>query len=162
MCSLRRGVFALMAVCTLLFAASAAAGPLDTALFAAGSSLCPAAIGPQNLQPAFLAVTAYCEADCWNDSTVSCSGTTCSAVDSSCPSQRGYVQCGTSTYYCPVCPTPACSPNGSTRWVNYGCCCGAPVAKQNHRQQICVGGSWQYTSNYSCYGSCSDPYGCDW
>lgn len=150
MCSLRQAVFVLTAVCTLLMAAPVAAA----------SSSCPAATGLNDLEPAFLAPAAYCEASCWNDSTVSCSGTTCSAVDSACPSQRGYVQCGTSSpIYCPACPA-ACT-NGSTRWVNWGCCCGAPVAKQNHRQQICVNGVWQNTTNYSCYGSCSDPYGCE-
>lgn len=37
----------------------------------------------------------------------------------------------------------------------------APIAKQNRRQQICVNGTWQNTTNVSCYGSCRDPYGCE-
>lgn len=59
-------------------------------------------------------------ANCWDGSTVTCTGTSSSAVNSSCPSQRGYCT-GTSsgTIYCPVCPTGGCTAtaqcaNGST------------------------------------------------
>ncbi len=72
-------------------------------------------------------------ADCWNGSTVSCSGgvgTTCSAIDSNCSSQRGYVRCGSSYTYCPSCPS--CSIEGfacsSNAWCASKCdlVCGLP------------------------------------
>ncbi len=52
---------------------------------------------------------ATCTATCSGGSTVTCTGTACSAVDSACPSQRGYVTCGSTTIWCPACaPPPQC------------------------------------------------------
>jgi hypothetical protein len=49
-------------------------------------------------------------ANCWNGSTVTCTGTTSSAVNSSCPSQRGSCTGSTSgTINCPACPTGGCT-----------------------------------------------------
>jgi len=70
------------------------------------------------------AALSTCTADCWNGSSVTCTGSSCSATDSSCPTQRGYCW-GTDTgyKYCPVCCSAtlpcwkldgrSCSPNGS-------------------------------------------------
>lgn len=48
-------------------------------------------------------ITAYCEADCGSHPSVSCEGSSCSAVDRNCPSQKGYVQCDGDYQYCPDC-----------------------------------------------------------
>lgn len=61
-------------------------------------------------------------ANCWDGSTVTCTGTSSSAVNSNCSAgQRGYCTgTDTGTINCPACPTPpsctataACSPSGS-------------------------------------------------
>ncbi len=50
---------------------------------------------------------ATCTATCSGGSTVSCGGTsTCNAVNAACPSQQGYVTCGSTTTWCPACPPP--------------------------------------------------------
>ena len=56
-------------------------------------------------EPIFMSCTA--SATCYNGTTVNCSvGTgSCTGVNAACPSQRGYVQCGATTTYCPACPT---------------------------------------------------------
>jgi hypothetical protein len=85
-------------------------------------------------------------ANCWNGSTVTCSGTTSSAVDSACPGQRGYCT-GTSsgTINCPACPTTGCtasttcSPSGSVS------CSGAS-------------GSSDCFSVRNCYAYCDGVY----
>jgi hypothetical protein len=51
---------------------------------------------------------ATCTAVCHNGSTVSCTASSCSAVNASCPSQRGSVTCGATTTYCPACPSAGC------------------------------------------------------
>lgn len=47
-----------------------------------------------------------CQASCWNGTSVTCSGSSCSAYDSNCGNDfRGYCTGSTSgTKYCPVCP----------------------------------------------------------
>jgi hypothetical protein len=66
-----------------------------------------------------------CVADCWDGSQVSCSGTTCNVVDSSCPSIRGYVKCGTTTKNCPICPIEICSVIGVS--CSYDSTCRPPT-----------------------------------
>jgi hypothetical protein len=47
-----------------------------------------------------------CTANC-GTSTVSCTGTSCTAVDSNCANKvRGRVTCGSTTTYCPPCSPP--------------------------------------------------------
>ena len=78
-----------------------------------------------------------CSAYCWDGSTASCYGTSCSAVDSSCPSQRGYCTGSSSgTRYCPACP---CSATAS-------CPGGGSVS--------CTGTSGCFAIN-NCYASCN-------
>lgn len=51
-------------------------------------------------------------ANCWDGSTRSCQGynstVSCTAVDSNCPGQRGYVTCDGTTTLCPACPPGSC------------------------------------------------------
>jgi hypothetical protein len=65
-------------------------------------------------EPDACSATAYCH----NGTVLNCStggSGTCQGVDSSCPSQRGYVVCAGSYTYCPACPgncppgAPACT-----------------------------------------------------
>lgn len=87
-----------------------------------------------------------CSADCWDGSTVSCSGTSCSAHDSACPGVRG--ECwgsSTGTRYCPVCPNSQCNA--------YAVCSGSgPVTCTGSSPQSCqeldycwVICDWNYT-----------------
>lgn len=74
-----------------------------------------------------------CNALCQDGSYVSCYGTSCTAVDASCPSQRGYCTgTSTGTRYCPVCTcsatascpdgsTVSCTGTGSTCFAINGC-----------------------------------------
>lgn len=51
-------------------------------------------------------------ANCGSASPVSCSGSgTCTAVDRSCQTQRGYVQCDSIRTYCPPCSKPPLDPD---------------------------------------------------
>jgi len=77
-------------------------------------------------EPVGVAVTSSCTAHCWDGSTVTCSGTTCSAQDSNCVG-GGQGQCtGTSsgTILCPSCPTctTTCQSGGSVS-CRYGSTC---------------------------------------
>jgi hypothetical protein len=60
-----------------------------------------AANKPSAKKPAF-GVKSFCSANCWNGGTVSCSGSTCSAVDGSCP-EPGHVTCDGVTTSCSAC-----------------------------------------------------------
>jgi len=79
-----------------------------------------------------------CIALCQNGSSVSCSGTSCSAVDANCPTQRGYCTGTTSgTKYCPVC---TCSATAT-------CPIGGPVS--------CTGTGGTCFAFNGCYASCN-------
>lgn len=76
-----------------------------------GASQCQApalalgkALGLDPVEPMFLSCSA--QANCWNSTTVSCNvgSGSCTGVDSSCPGQNGYVQCGSTFISCPTCP----------------------------------------------------------
>lgn len=65
-----------------------------------------------------------CQASCWNGTSVSCSGSSCSAYDSSCGNGfRGYCTGSTSgTKYCPVCP--GCTANATCPFGSSISCTG--------------------------------------
>jgi hypothetical protein len=88
----------------------AMAAPLSAADQAFIASLSAPAPVPAAKRPA-LGEKALCNAsaNCWDGSTVSCSGnnstTSCSAADSNCSGgQRGSVTCDGVTTFCPPCP----------------------------------------------------------
>ncbi len=92
------------------------------------------------------AVTATCTADCGADPDVSCSGSSCTAVDRNCAiGERGYVSC-TSETWCPT-PCPVCN-DGETRWIDTGGCCKSFLAQRDY--QRCIGGQWVH-QYYGCY-----------
>jgi hypothetical protein len=91
--------------------------------------------------------TAYCgELNPW----VQCQyASSCSAVDANCPTERGYVICDGTTYYCNACCT-----NGQTRSVIAGptCSCEEPGTTPRDRY-LCVNGNWEYQ-----YSFCGGPF----
>ena len=103
--------FSLALAAFSFLASPALAVPLSAADQAFIASLAkPAAPVPAAKQPA-LGEKALCtaSANCWDGSTVSCSGnnstTSCSATDSNCGGgQRGSVTCDGVTTFCPPCP----------------------------------------------------------
>ena len=95
----------------------------------------------------------FCQADCGNGTTVSCSGTTCSAQDRNCSwGIRGSVTCGSQTYQCPNLCGGECTP-GAEKQEPDGCC--TPY-KGRFRWYLCnSAGYWEVTPNYTCYGGCN-------
>jgi hypothetical protein len=91
--------------------------------------------------------TAYCgELNPW----VQCQyASSCTAVDANCPTERGYVICDGTTYYCNACCT-----NGQIRSVIAGptCSCEEPGTTPRDRYQ-CVNGNWEYQ-----YSFCGGPF----
>lgn len=81
---------------------------------AAGFAQVPAVAGscvqPQNEVLFALGLEkSTCTANCGNGTTVTCTAPgTCTAVDRSCPSQRGHVTCSNGTFQCPT----ACGSGG--------------------------------------------------
>lgn len=95
-------------------------------------------------------------ADCGEYTDVSCAsdvnGTTCQAVDRDCSiGQRGYVRCGSSYTYCPVCPI--CT-EGTYRWVTSRACCEDGSRMKKILQERCSGGRWVSTGAWTCGGKC--------
>src|SRR3954451_6555735 len=101
-----------------------------------------AAKKPSAKKPAF-GVKSFCSANCWNGGTVSCSGSSCSAVNGSCP-EPGHVPCDGVTTSCSSC-APGCGPD----WCNESACAAN-----------CSNAGCDY--DYTCYDypSCSDHCRC--
>jgi hypothetical protein len=93
-----------------------------------------------------------CIADCGDlNSGVSCSGTTCSAVnqDQTCPGGPGHVTCDGVTTYCAPCCT-----NGTFRMVTTGPTCGCADGMTTPKDRYqCVNGLWEYQSSF-----CGAPF----
>jgi hypothetical protein len=112
-----------------------------------GVSALAGAAGPVPGAPGdeVLVVKSVCSADCGEYADVSCSGTTCNAVDRNCAAgQRGYVVCSGTTIYCPVCPAePECT-TGETKTVHTGICCDFPDMPDGEMVKTyrCINGSW--------------------
>jgi len=93
-----------------------------------------------------------CIADCGDlNSSVSCSGSVCNAVnqDQTCPAGPGYVTCDGQTFYCAACCT-----NGAIRNVTTGptCSCEDGQTTPKDRYQ-CVNGLWVYQFSF-----CGGPF----
>lgn len=103
--------------------------------------------------PFVQASSAFCEADCGNGATISCSGTSCSAQDRNCSlGIQGSVSCDGRTSFClPACE---CTP-GAEKQEPDGCC--TPY-KGKFRWYVCnSSGVWEWTPYYTCYGGCTPP-----
>jgi hypothetical protein len=107
-------------------------------------------------------IESTCTASCGGTSTVSCSTSgTCTAVDRSCPTQRGYVQCGTTKTNCPfACPVNNCGQNGicATNCSPPDPDCPSNPCQDNPAQGCYYVWSPQdlccYTSNAGCFDIC--------
>lgn len=86
------------------FLASLAAMPVAPA---------PAAKPPGSDPPVGAFALCTATANCWDGTTRYCEGNnspaSCTAVDSNCPGQQGYVTCDGATTWCPACEDP-CPP----------------------------------------------------
>lgn len=112
--------------------AAPAAPAVDETAAPATSPACPT--GPL-AEASFLSTLSTCTADCWDGSTVTCTGSSCQAADSACLSgQRGYCSSPEGGYvYCPVCSCPSpscddldgqvCKPHNSTCYMLIGGAC---------------------------------------
>lgn len=132
-------------------AVEAAAAPVDLAALAAEPAATPAGppagCGPwPDLAPALAAqpaepmLSGVCTANCWDGSTRTCTGNSCSATDSNCPNVRG--QCWSDlegTKFCPFCPDCALT----------NCGCDAQPCVKNSQCGTCDG--------LACF--CSGPVG---
>jgi hypothetical protein len=113
---------------TLDLAAVAAPAATPAAAGATQAGVC----GRPDLAPALAAGAAGastlggCTATCWDGSTRTCTGSSCSAVDSSCPSQQGYCWSNSGGYsYCPPCGCQS-QGNACTHDAQCGTCAGEP------------------------------------
>jgi hypothetical protein len=96
-----------------------------------------------------------CTATCGTDPSVSCtvSSGTCTAVNRSCPGERGHVTCGMTTTYCTASCPPGCT-EGQFKTVIVGPTCGCPDGMSTPRDRYqCIGGEWVYQSS-----SCGGPF----
>lgn len=75
-----------------------------------------------------LAVKSTSIANCWDGSTVTCTGTSSSAVNSNCSAgQQGYCTgTTTGTIYCPACPTGGCTATATCSNGTTVSCTSAP------------------------------------
>lgn len=108
-----------------------------------------------------LGTQAVCKADCGALPDVSCSGTSCSAMDRNCGAgQRGYVECNGVRTYCPIC---GCT-EGQVRYRTTNvCCCNYddpinPEPRSMVVEEICHNGTWVQNATYcdgpNCGGIC--------
>lgn len=93
-----------------------------------------------------------CTADCGPFTDVSCSGSSCNAVNRSCPGEQGHVTCDGTTYYCPSC-TAECT-DGQYRLLIVGPTCGCNDYTGTERElDKCIDGHWVYQSTH-----CGPPF----
>lgn len=93
-------------------------------------------------QPVFTA-TATCTADCWDGSTVTCSGNQCSATDSACMSEQG--SCWSDAEGTKECPECCESVIPCSKYHGRSCTSGTIPCMEgsNCAQCFCGGGTWQ-------------------
>jgi hypothetical protein len=123
------------------------AGPAPdvlTAIFSPdGACALPAASKPGG--PPGVGISSVCTAHCQDGSTRTCTGTSCSAVDWSCPSQSGYCWSNSEGYK--YCPAPSC-PQG----------CTASCANAGGGTVSCTSYTGDYFCVANCYAYCDGNY----
>jgi len=106
-----------LAALGFLMSPAMAASPPQVATLSAADQAFLASLGARVGTPApelaakrpAIGQKSFCSANCWDTGTVSCSGTSCSAVNGNCPSEPGHVTCDGITTWCPN-PCP-CDPD---------------------------------------------------
>lgn len=142
------GALVLVLFALPVLADSASPAPeLRAAIFAAPAGTCaPPAVekGGLTRKGGLPGAESVCTAHCQDGSTRTCSGTSCSATDSSCPSQQGYCWSNSEGYkYCPVCQQAPC-------YTSTTCLDGSQVS--------CYGTPGTCFSVYQCYAHCDGQY----
>lgn len=141
----QRSPFAFAAIAILFALPAWATEPTPTPAAATAASLC-AAPAPTLAASLFEepGLDGECTANCWDGSSVTCSGSTCNAVDSSCSSgEDGYCY-GSST------GTKACTPCGLTCIAKAGCSDGSIIS--------CKGTNGDCFAENHCYVYCNGEY----
>jgi hypothetical protein len=118
---------------------------LRAAIFAAPGGVCalPAASKPGG--PGGVEASSDCTAHCRDGSTRTCTGSSCSAVDYSCPNQSGYCWSDLEGYkYCPN----TCPPQG----------CTASCANAGGGTVSCTSSTGDYFCVNNCYAYCDGVY----
>lgn len=138
-----------MVFCTALFAVSGLAeqpgqssveSPVEILGVEAGSRLCAVPERSESSESKSAGIASVCTADCQYGSDKTCYGTSCKAVDQSCPGTRGYCWSNTTGYqYCDPCPCYAAAD-----------CQGSPP--------VFCQGSWGCFAIDNCYASCDGEY----
>lgn len=130
-----------------VLAASTSGAPLSLS----APALCSSAPAPVELgdRDGGIGLNAVCTADCGLYAPVSCSGSTCNAVNRNCPGEAGHVTCGTTTTYCPVCCT-----DGQIKIVYVGPNCACEDGRSTPKDRyLCVNGEWEFQ-----YSFCGGPF----
>jgi hypothetical protein len=120
------------------------------------SPLCSDSSAPveQAKRPDGFMTKATCTALCGSSPSVTCTGSTCSAVNQSCTAQQGYVVCDGSYTFCPAC---TCT-EGAIKIVNVGPTCGCEDGLSTPKERYkCIGGEWVYQSSF-----CGAPFCHEW
>jgi hypothetical protein len=118
--------------------------PREAVLFAAPGAACARPVASKT-EPTGIGQASVCIAHCWNGSTQTCTGTSCFAVDSSCPGERGYCWSNTEgTKYCPECQ----SCQG----------CTASCANAGGGTVSCTSCTGDYFCVNNCYAYCDGVY----
>jgi hypothetical protein len=72
--------------------------------------------------PIEAAVSGSCTATCWDTTARTCTGSSCSAVDSDCPDEQGYCWSNAEGFkYCQTCPAGDCGSDGQMCFSNLDC-----------------------------------------
>lgn len=99
---------------------------------------------------------ASCSASCGSSSPVTCTGSTCSAVDRNCGAgEIGHVVCNGVRKDCPTaCPAPECVEGDMRRRAGSGCCCNGvdSIDLQMFFVDVCFNGRW-ISQDVECTGA---------
>ncbi|HEV8580921.1 MAG TPA: hypothetical protein VGX68_17785 [Thermoanaerobaculia bacterium] len=140
-----------------LFALPAVADPagpapdLLAAIFAAPGGACALPMAAKPSGPGGVGAYSDCTAHCQDGSTRTCTGGSCSAVDYSCPNQRGYCWSDAEGYkYCPI---PSCPQTCTASCANAG---GGSVSCTSYTGDLfCVNNCYAYCDGN--YYFCPNP-----
>jgi hypothetical protein len=139
------GVMVLMlsALPALAAPAGEAPDPLAAIFAASPDGACALPMASKPGLPGGVGEASTCTAHCWDGSTRTCTGTSCTAVDSSCSSQRGYCWSNSEGYkYCPTCQAS----------------CTASCANAGGGSVSCTSTTGDYYCLNNCYAYCDGQY----
>lgn len=118
---------------------------LRAAIFAGPGGACALPVASKPGGPGGVGASSVCTAHCQDGSTRTCTGTSCSAIDWSCPSQSGYCWSNAEGYK--YCPAPSCVQGCTASCANAG---GGSVS--------CTSYTGDYFCVNNCYAYCDGNY----